>query len=241
MDKGSGSKLRDRRGKLDPDRVETWIFDLDNTLYPASCNLFAQVDRRMCAFIQELLGLGEKEARRLQKRYFRDYGTTLRGLMEHQGVAPERFLDFVHHIDVSAVPAAPGLDAALGALAGRKLVFTNATVAYSGRVLERLGVGHHMEAIFDIEAAGYRPKPEPESYRRLIERHDIDPSRAVLVEDMARNLAPAAELGMTTVWVTHASAWSSEGARADCIDHVTDDLADWLGQLTGTSPQTDDR
>ena len=213
---------------FDPAAVETWIFDLDNTLYPASCNLFAQVDQRMGEFIAELLSIELAEARALQKRYFREHGTTLRGLMDRHGVAPGAFLDFVHDVDMTVVPPSPRLDAALGRLGGRKLVFTNATVAYSHRVLDRIGIGHHFEAIFDIIAADYRPKPDEGSYQELIARHEIDPTRAVLVEDIARNLAPAARLGMTTVWIPNDSAWSRDGVETDHVHHVTDDLAAWL-------------
>lgn len=224
------------RPAIDPGQVETWIFDLDNTLYPASCNLFAQVDRLMGMFIQELLSLGPEEARRLQKRYFREHGTTLRGLMNHHDVDPEAFLDFVHRIDFSVIEPSPALDAALAALDGRKLVFTNATKQYAERVLNRIGVGHHFEAIFDIVAADYRPKPERESYHCLIQQHGIDPTRAVLVEDIARNLAPAAELGMTTVWVPNDTDWSRDGAEDGHIHHVTEDLADWLSALVALAP-----
>jgi putative hydrolase of the HAD superfamily len=218
---------------FDPHDVETWIFDLDNTLYPASCNLFAQVDARMGAFIQDLLSLEPLEARRVQKRYFREHGTTLRGLMDHHQVEPEAFLDYVHDIDFSVIPQAPGLEAALARLAGRKLVFTNATVPYAERVLARLGITHHIEAIFDIVAADYRPKPEPESYRQLIEEHAIDPARAVLVEDIARNLAPAAALGMTTVWVPNDADWSRDSAEDGHVHHVAEDLAAWFRDLLG--------
>jgi putative hydrolase of the HAD superfamily len=221
------------RADFDPHRVEAWIFDLDNTLYPASCNLFAQVDARMSAFIQELLSLDPGEARAVQKRYFHAHGTTLRGLMDHHQVDPEAFLAYVHDIDFSVVPHAPGLERALSRLAGRKLVFTNATVPYAERVLARLGIGHHIEAIFDIVAAGYRPKPEPDSYRQLIAAHGIDPSRAVLVEDIARNLAPAAALGMTTVWGPNETDGSHNGAEDGHVHHVVDDLAAWLGDLLG--------
>ncbi|HEX9771726.1 MAG TPA: pyrimidine 5'-nucleotidase [Kiloniellales bacterium] len=223
------------RADFDPHRVEAWIFDLDNTLYPASCNLFAQVDARMSAFIQDLLSLGPGEARRIQKSYFREHGTTLRGLMDHHRVEPEAFLAYVHDIDFSVIPEAADLEAALARLAGRKLVFTNATVRYAEQVLARLGIAHHIEAIFDIVAAGYRPKPEPESYRRLIAEHGIDPRRAVLVEDIARNLAPAAALGMTTVWVPNAADWSRDGAEDGHVHHVVQDLAAWLMDLLGTA------
>lgn len=221
------------RAALDPHEVEAWIFDLDNTLYPASCDLFAQVDARMSAFIQDLLSLEPEEARRVQKRYFRDHGTTLRGLMTQHRVDPEAFLAFVHDIDFSVVRAAPGLEAALARLAGRKLVFTNATVPYAEQVLARLGIAHHIEVIFDIVAADYRPKPEPDSYRQLIAAHGIDPSRAVLVEDIARNLGPAAALGMTTVWVPNAADWSHDGAEDGHVHHIAEDLAAWLEELLG--------
>jgi len=224
------------RANFDPHEVETWIFDLDNTLYPASCNLFSQVDARMSAFIQDLLSLEPGAARRVQKQYFREHGTTLRGLMDHHEVDPEAFLDYVHDIDFSVIPQAPDLEAALARLAGRKLVFTNATVPYAERVLARLGITHHIEAIFDIVAADYRPKPEPACYRRLIEEHAIDPARAVLVEDVARNLAPAAALGMTTVWVRTASQWGQEGSNDDYVHHIIDDLADWLIAFVDGAP-----
>jgi putative hydrolase of the HAD superfamily len=221
------------RAEFDPHGVEAWIFDLDNTLYPASCNLFAQVDARMSAFIQELLSLPPAEARRVQKQYFHEHGTTLRGLMTHHRVDPTAFLGYVHDIDFSVVPHAPELEAALARLAGRKLVYTNATVPYAERVLARLGIGHHIEAIFDIVAADYRPKPEPESYRRMIAAHGIDPARAVLVEDIARNLSPAAALGMTTVWVPNDSDWSRDSADDSHVHHVAEDLAAWLAERLG--------
>src|SRR5215470_11101633 len=140
------------------DHVTDWVFDLDNTLYPARCNLFAQVDRRIGLFIEGLLGLEQGPARELQKRYFREHGTTLRGLMTHHGIDPRAFLDFVHEIDLAPVPPSPALDAALAALPGRKFIFTNGSVAHADRVMGRLGVAHHFEGIFDIVAADYLPK-----------------------------------------------------------------------------------
>ncbi len=150
--------------------IDCWIFDLDNTLYPASCNLFDQVDQRIGAFIGDLLQVDAAEAKRLQKHYFSQYGTTLRGLMDHHGIAPGTFLDFVHAIDVSPVPPSPALDAALSALDGRKLIFTNGSVAHAERVMARLGVADHFTGVFDIVAANYQPKPNPASYAALIER-----------------------------------------------------------------------
>lgn len=221
-----------------PDDTEVWLFDLDNTLYPASSNLFPQIDRRMGQFIQALLSVSWEEARQLQKCYFREHGTTMRGLMLHHDVEPRDYLNFVHAVDLSAIAPSPALDAGLAALPGRKLIFTNASTAHADRVLARLGISRHFEAVFDIAAAGYRPKPMPETYDEIIARHGIDPGRTVFFEDSAHNLAPAAALGMTTVWV--AGEGQSDGAAADAfVHHVTEDLAGWLGTIsnakTGTS------
>jgi putative hydrolase of the HAD superfamily len=218
--------------------VTDWVFDLDNTLYPARCNLFAQVDRRIGLFIQDLLGLEPAAARELQKRYFREHGTTLRGLMTHHGVDPEAFLHFVHEIDMTPVPPSPALEAALADLPGRKFIFTNGSVAHAERVMARLGVGAHFEGVFDIVAAGYLPKPDPATYDSMVRRHAIDPARAAMIEDLPRNLRPAAALGMTTVLVLTGEEWAMSDAAGDHIHHVTDDLVGWLGQQ---GPRTDRR
>jgi putative hydrolase of the HAD superfamily len=210
------------------DHIDTWIFDLDNTLYPASCRLFDQVDSLIGQFIVELLGVDPAEARRIQKLYFREHGTTLSGLMALHGVDPHKYLDFVHRIDVTPVSPSPALAAALAALPGRKLIYTNGSVAHAQRVMDRLGVGSHFDAVFDIVAGDFVPKPLEPGYRRMIERHAIDPRRAAMIEDLPRNLAPAAALGMTTVLVRTDSPWAQEGADSDYIHHVTDDLVAWL-------------
>jgi putative hydrolase of the HAD superfamily len=208
--------------------VADWIFDLDNTLYPARCNLFAQVDRRIGQFIEGRLGLDPVMARQLQKRYFHEHGTTLAGLMAHHAVDPEAFLNFVHDIDVTPVQPSPALDEALKRLPGRKFIFTNGSTAHADRVTARLGVGHHFDGVFDIIAADYRPKPDPATYDSLIRRHGIDPSKAAMIEDLPRNLRPAADLGMTTVLVLTGEEWAQADAAGDHIHHVTDDLVGWL-------------
>jgi putative hydrolase of the HAD superfamily len=208
--------------------AEAWLFDLDNTLYPAAMDLFGQIDQKMRAYIAEFLGLDVDAAYALQKRYFQEYGTSMRGLMERHGMDPAPFLAHVHDIDVTVLDPAPALGEALAALPGRKLVFTNASTAHAERVLRRLGIDSHFHDVFDIAAAGFRPKPEPEIYRKLIDRHAIEPRRAVMVEDMARNLTPAAALGMTTVWVRTGSDWGAFGAEATHIHYVVDDLVTWL-------------
>jgi putative hydrolase of the HAD superfamily len=207
--------------------IDTWIFDLDNTLYPASCRLFDQIDIRIGAFVSNLLGIDEAEARRIQKAYFYKYGTTLRGLMSEHQVVPDDFLDYVHDIDHSPVPPNQTLDEALHALPGRKLVFTNGTVAHAHKVLARIGVTHHFGDICDIGP-----------YRKFIAQTGIDPTRSAMFEDIARNLEAPHELGMTTVLVTspdnidaqHLNALHG-GVGKKHVHHVTDDLAAFLVKL----------
>jgi putative hydrolase of the HAD superfamily len=212
--------------------AEAWVFDLDNTLYSSTIDLFAQIDVRMRAYIAAYLGLDLDAAFGLQKRYFHEYGTSLRGLMDRHGMDPRPFLEHVHDIDVSVLEPDPALDRELAKLPGRKLIFTNASTDHAERVLGQLGIGRHFEAIFDIFAADFHPKPTPRIYDRLIDHCRLDPARTVMVEDMARNLAPAAALGMTTVWIRNTTDHGVIGADGDYIDHVIDDLAAWLETIT---------
>ncbi|QQS11170.1 MAG: pyrimidine 5'-nucleotidase [Rhodospirillales bacterium] len=218
-----------------PERPETWLFDLDNTLYPARCDLFAQTDRRIGEFISRLLDVHVDEAKKVQKEYWKTYGTSLRGLMTKHKVDAPAYLDYVHDIDYAPVPESPELDDALTRLEGRKIVFTNGTVKHAERVLERLGVGHHFEGIYDIVAADYVPKPEMVVYKDVCARYGVDPARAAMLDDIAVNLRPAAELGMRTVWIrTPESTQRAAGVPLDHIHHQTDDLVDWLrGWLDG--------
>jgi len=214
--------------------IETWVFDLDNTLYPFSCNLFAEIETRMAAFICAELGIDTAAAHELRRHYFRTHGTTLRGLMNERAVDPRRFLDYVHEIDMSPVEPAPALAAALAALPGRKIVFTNADEQYAGRVLERLGIAAHFDGLFDIHAADYFPKPDRATYDRFIARFAIDPTSAVMVEDIARNLVPAHALGMTTAWIPGGPDWAKAEPGAPHVHHVVEDLALWLA---GAAPK----
>jgi putative hydrolase of the HAD superfamily len=208
--------------------AEAWIFDLDNTLYPSSARLFLAVDARIAGYIGDLLGVDPVTARRLQKEYFYTYGTTLRGLMTLHGVDPTVYMDYVHDVDLTPVAANPRLDLALAALPGRKIVFTNASVLHARRVMGRLGVESRFEDIYDIVAANYVPKPQIEAYRGILARYHLDASRCVMVEDMARNLEPAAALGITTVWLRNDSEWGAAGAGGSHVHHVAEDLAEWL-------------
>ncbi len=211
--------------------VESWVFDLDNSLYPASCDLFALIDARMGEYISRLLDCDREAAYRVQKQFFREHGTTLAGLMKEHGVAPRDFLEFVHDIDLARLTADPDLLAALDRLPGRKFVFTNGDEGYARRVLERLGLANAFDGMHDIHAMGYVPKPHPDAYAQLCERNAIDPKRALFADDMARNLPPAKALGMVTVWVDNGSDQASQGAEASQIDFTTNDIARWLRDI----------
>ena len=208
--------------------VETWIFDLDNTLYPASCRLFDQVQRRMTEYICDRLSVSPEAAAELRRTYFREHGTTLRGLMTVNAVDPHDFLAFVHDIDLAVVPPDPALVAALRRLDGRKIVHTNGSVRHAERLLDHLGLSDAFCGIVDVVAADFDPKPALTGYRLLLQRHAVDPQRALMIEDIARNLAPAAALGMTTAWMRNGLDWAAAEADSDYIHHVVDDLAGFL-------------
>jgi putative hydrolase of the HAD superfamily len=216
---------------FDPTRIDCWIFDLDYTLYPPACGLFGQIDVRMGQFIADLLGCDAAEARRIQKMYFHDHGTTLAGLMHYHAIEPREFLDFVHDVDLSGLRAAPPLRDRLLALPGRRLIFTNGDRPYAERVLEALDIADCFEGMWDVIAMHYRPKPEPSAYTGLVDAFGFDPNRAVFIEDSARNLAPAKALGMQTVWLDCASDWGDRAKDDAAIDLVIDDLPQWLDAL----------
>ncbi|OYY91770.1 MAG: pyrimidine 5'-nucleotidase [Sphingomonas sp. 28-66-16] len=210
--------------------IRNWIFDLDNTLYPASINLFVQVDQRITDYIAIELGLDQVAARTLQKQYFHSRGTTLAGLMAEHGTDPHHYLDFVHNIEMDVLAHDRSLAAAIARLPGRKLIFTNADAPYAQRVLARLGLGESFEGIFDIHATNYVPKPVPEAYAAMCAAFAIDPAESLFAEDMARNLTPAKAIGMTTVWVDNGSEQGPGDAR-DHIDYTTRHIGDWLHEI----------
>lgn len=207
--------------------VRNWIFDLDNTLYPASANLFAQIDARIGAYVAEYLGVDAAEARRIQKGYFHAHGTTLAGLMAERGVDPHDYLTRVHDVELDVIEENAPLAAAIAALPGEKFVFTNADAAYAGRVLARLGLGASFSGIHDVHACGYVPKPHPDAYASMCRAFGIDARASLFVDDMARNLKPAHDIGMTTVWIDNGSE-QGPAVPMDCIDFTVSDLARWL-------------
>jgi putative hydrolase of the HAD superfamily len=211
--------------------IDTWIFDLDNTLYPASSRLFDQVDRRITEYIMQALDLEWDDSHKKQKLFFREYGTSLSGMMEVHNIPANEYLEYVHNIDLSPLAPSPALNQALEQLPGRKVIFTNGSTAHAKNVTEKLGITHHFDATFDIVDCEFTPKPDLIVYEKMLSTLSINPKSAVMIEDMARNLVPAAALGITTVWVRTEEAWAVEGAGGDHIEHIVDDLTEWLNSI----------
>lgn len=220
--------------------VTDWVFDLDNTLYPRTCNLFAQIDRLITQYVMNVTGLERDAAHKVQKDYYRDYGTTLNGLMKTHAVDPEHYLGFVHAIDYSTVVPHPELIAAIRRLPGRKFIFTNADTGHARQVLARLGGEDAFDGMFDIRDAGFQPKPERAAYETCFARFGIDPARAAMFDDLEKNLKVPHDMGLRTVQVVPApdfahaqvEAWelTRDGALAH-VHHVTGDLVDFLSMV----------
>jgi len=210
--------------------VRNWIFDLDNTLYPHEARLFEQVDRRIGAYVARLFQVDHDEARRIQKDYFHRRGTTLAGLMAEHGVDPHHYLADVHDIEMDVLEHNAPLAAAIARLPGRKIIFTNADTPYALKILDRLGLGESFEAIHDVHAARYRPKPDPHAYLSLCDAYGLDPAESLFADDMARNLKPAKDIGMTTLWVDNGSEQALDAERAH-VDFTTRDITHWLHDI----------
>jgi putative hydrolase of the HAD superfamily len=213
--------------------VRDWIFDLDNCLYPASTALFELIDQRMGAYIQRLLECGPDEAKRVQKAHFHEHGTTLAGLMKEHGIDPNDFLADVHDVALDRVQCDERLARLLPRLPGRRFVFTNGDAPYARRVLDAIGVADHFDDLHDIHASSYRPKPDPHGYALLCERFGINPARALLVDDMAQNLAPAKALGMTTIWVDNGSERGNHAYDERIVDQRIVNVGEWLESILG--------
>jgi putative hydrolase of the HAD superfamily len=235
----NGAADRALRSARTFERTQVWVFDLDNTLYPADCNLFAQVDQKMGEFIASYLGVPFDYARHLQKSYYRQFGTTLTGLMRVHRMDPKAFLDYVHDLDLTPVNEHPELAAAIERLPGRKLIFTNGSRAHAERVAAKVGILHLFEEIFDIVASDYVPKPERACYEQFLAKHGVDAGAAAMFEDMPHNLEAPHALGMTTVLVRSEAnpdhpvqrmirGWT---APPEHVHHMTHDLRGFLDGL----------
>ncbi|MEO1474639.1 MAG: pyrimidine 5'-nucleotidase [Pseudomonadota bacterium] len=226
--------------------VRDWVFDLDNTLYPAHCDLFAEIDARMTDFVARFLRTSAVEARALQKQYYAEHGTTLKGMMTLHGMAPAEFLAHVHEVDLTPLPVCADLRAAIAGLPGRKLVYTNGSRRHAERVTAHMQIDDLFDGMSGIEDADYHPKPDRRSYDAFCDQHGVEPSQSIFFEDMDRNLKPAHALGFTTVLVRSDVDWAEkepDGARpagpgdelGDHIHYVTDNLTDFL-RAAATAP-----
>ena len=216
------------------DHVDTWIFDLDNTLYPSHSRVWPQIDDRITLYIANLFGLDGISARALQKYFYHKYGTTLRALIDEYGIDPYDFLDFAHDIDHSDIELNPSLGRSIERLPGRKLILTNGSRRHAENVARKIGILDHFEDVFDIAASDFVPKPERRAYERFLERHGVEPARSAMFEDIAKNLVVPHDLGMTTTLIIPKTidpfreSFEQEAVEAPHIDHITSDLAGFL-------------
>src|SRR5215204_4690192 len=214
--------------------VDTWIFDLDNTLYPHEARVWPQVDERITIYIMELFGLDGLSARALQKYFYHRYGTTLRALIDEYGVDPYDFLDFAHDIDHSDIELNEALGRSIERLPGRKLILTNGSRKHAENVARKIGILDHFEDVFDIAASDFVPKPDRLAYERFLDRHGVEPSRSAMFEDIARNLVVPHDLGMTTTLIIPKTLdpfreeFEQTAVEAPHVDHITNDLASFL-------------
>jgi len=209
--------------------VSSWVFDLDNTLYPPEARLFDQIEVKMTAWVVEALGVTAPEADRLRRKYWAEYGTTLAGLMREHGVDPGPYLTHVHDIDLSHMDKDAELRGHIANLPGRRVVYTNGSRPYAERVLEARGLNGLFDAIYGVEHADFRPKPERAAFEMVFDTDGLDPTVAAMFEDDARNLAAPHAMGMRTVHV------APNATPADHIHHHTNDLTGFLSQLTQTA------
>ena len=211
--------------------IKFWLFDLDNTLYSGAAKVFDQVDKRMSEFISSKLNISKEEARKIQKNYFVEYNTTLNGMIKNHEIDASEFLEFVHDIDLSFLKKDKQLDEEIEKINGKKIIFTNGSRAHAQNVTKRLGIERHFDDIFDIVSADFIPKPSPETYLKLIEKYKIEPQYSIFIEDIARNLKPAYELGMKTVWIENDEPWAAEFSDSYFINYKTDKLSKFLKEI----------
>ena len=214
-------------------KIDTWIFDLDNTLYSADSGIFQQVHKLMGKFIVEHLNVNINEAKNIQRKYYKKHGTTLKGLMDNHGIDPDSFLEEVHKLDYSIVNPNLKLAKNLENLNGKKFIFTNANKKHADIILDKLQIANIFEGIFDIKMANYIPKPEIQTYEKLIETYNINPNKTIMFDDIAKNLVPASKIGFTTVWIDvgHENFSDDIASSKKYLDHQTKDLSNWLSNI----------
>mgnify|MGYP006149658707 CR=1 FL=1 len=212
-------------------KIKYWLFDLDNTLYSGDTKVFDQVDKKMSAFISEKLKINIEEAKKIQKNYFHEYNTTLNGMIKNHKIDANEFLEFVHDVDLSFLKPDKPLENEISKLTGKKIIFTNGSRAHAKNVTKRIGIDKLFDGVFDIVESDFIPKPSIEPYKKIIENYKIEPQYCIFFEDIARNLKPAHELGMKTVWIKNDEPWAAEFSDADFINYKTSNLANFLKEI----------
>ena len=212
-------------------KIQYWLFDLDNTLYSGQTKVFDQVDKKMSLFISEKLEVSIEEAKKIQKNYFHEYNTTLNGMIKNHKIDANEFLEFVHDVDLEFLKIDKPLKREIANLLGKKFIFTNGSKAHAANVTKRIGIDKLFDGVFDIVEADFIPKPSIEPYKKIIDNFKIEPQYCIFIEDIARNLKPAHELGMKTVWIKNDEPWDAEFSNSDFIDYKTDDLANFLKEI----------
>ena len=211
--------------------IKFWLFDLDNTLYDGATKVFDQVDKKMSKFISEKLSVSLKEARKIQKNYFQEYNTTLNGMIKNHKIDADEFLEFVHDVDLSFLDQDKDLECEIKKLDGKKIIFTNGSKAHALNVTKRIGIDKLFDGIFDIRDCEFIPKPSIEPYKKLVENYKIEPQYCIFFEDIARNLKPAHEMGMKTVWIKNDEPWAAKYSDSDFINYKIDNLAEFLKEI----------
>ena len=211
--------------------IKFWIFDLDNTLYSGNTRVFEQVDKKMTEYISKKLKVDKEEAKKIQKNYFHEYNTTLNGMVKNHKIDAHEFLEFVHDINIEFLQKDLELAKEIKRLDGIKIIFTNGSRKHALNVTKRLGIDQLFDDIFDIVDCDFIPKPLMEPYKKLVEKHKIDPKLCVLVEDIARNLKPAYEMGMKTVWIKNNEPWASKFSDSNFVNYRTSNLPEFLRKI----------
>jgi putative hydrolase of the HAD superfamily len=211
--------------------IKYWIFDLDNTLYSGDTKVFDQVDKKMSKFISEKLNVCIEEAKKIQKNYFHEYNTTLNGMIKNHEIDADEFLKFVHDVDLGFLKPNKPLKREISNLNGKKFIFTNGSKAHVENVTKRIGIEKLFDGVFDIVESDFIPKPSIEPYKKIIEKYKIEPQYSIFIEDIARNLKPAHELGMKTVWIKNDEPWAAKFSDSDFINYKTNNLAKFLKEI----------
>ena len=209
-------------------KIKYWLFDLDNTLYSGDTKVFDQVDKKMTLFISGKLNITVEEAKKIQKNYFHEYNTTLNGMIKNHKIDAQEFLEFVHDVDLGFLKKDTELQNELANLQGKKFIFTNGSKAHAANVTKRIGIQNIFSGVFDKVDADFFPKPSIIPYKKIIEKYGIDPQYCIFIEDIARNLKPANELGMKTAWVKNDEPWAAEFSGESFIDYKIDNLSKFL-------------